>query len=563
MIKIYRFLALFFVLSVLLGCYSSADKRRLNRIISDPRYNRDSVLESLDVARKVWNNSPWSKDYEYADFLDYVLPSQIADEPVEYYWRTAIPQWIEVSEFVKEGILDIACEINARIDVETRPEDWKNPQMGYSATMTGKFGKCDDRAILCVMAMRSMGIPSAFDFIPMWGGGNNGHSFCSVISPSDSVYVFQSKNDNGTDIIFANKVAKIYRKHCSLEEDELLSTLAGKDYSPMLFFNGDVIDVTSYHKVGSTDVRIQVLYPSCDEILYLAVFHPNGWYPIAPGNAKNGECVFRAIGNGIGFNGELSLKGDHIGNGILYLPCSFDGKIHPVNHPIIVSKDSIRFLKPQAETEVVTLNRKYPKLLRVEKFAGTMIGGVIEGANNEDFSDAEVIEYIYNVPASHPQKFSTKHNYRFFRFRKHTGTLSISEFSVFDNKGNKIICHPVVPNYLADLNGIDRVFDNDILTYFEISNISDCWIGVDLGPDNKANIISICPRTDDNDISPGDIYELFYWDNRWISLGLKEADDYQISFDNVPKGALLWLRNRTKGIEERPFTYENGNQIWW
>ena len=27
--------------------------------------------------------------------------------------------------------------------------------------------------------------------------------------------------------------------------------------------------------------------------------------------------------------------------------------------------------------------------------------------------------------------------------------------------------------------------------------------------------------------------------------------------------ALLWLRNLTKGREERPFTYENGRQIWW
>ena len=27
--------------------------------------------------------------------------------------------------------------------------------------------------------------------------------------------------------------------------------------------------------------------------------------------------------------------------------------------------------------------------------------------------------------------------------------------------------------------------------------------------------------------------------------------------------ALLWLRNHTRGEEERNFTYENGEQIWW
>ena len=34
-------------------------------------------------------------------------------------------------------------------------------------------------------------------------------------------------------------------------------------------------------------------------------------------------------------------------------------------------------------------------------------------------------------------------------------------------------------------------------------------------------------------------------------------------YDNVPGNALLLLRNHTKGKEERIFTYENDEQIWW
>ena len=33
--------------------------------------------------------------------------------------------------------------------------------------------------------------------------------------------------------------------------------------------------------------------------------------------------------------------------------------------------------------------------------------------------------------------------------------------------------------------------------------------------------------------------------------------------DNVPTNALLLLRNHTKGKEERIFTYEGGEQVWW
>jgi hypothetical protein len=37
----------------------------------------------------------------------------------------------------------------------------------------------------------------------------------------------------------------------------------------------------------------------------------------------------------------------------------------------------------------------------------------------------------------------------------------------------------------------------------------------------------------------------------------------ELVYHNVPSGALLLLRNLTKGKEERIFTYENGEQVWW
>ena len=40
------------------------------------------------------------------------------------------------------------------------------------------------------------------------------------------------------------------------------------------------------------------------------------------------------------------------------------------------------------------------------------------------------------------------------------------------------------------------------------------------------------------------------------------ADDTLV-YTNVPKNALSNLHNHTWGKENRPFTYENGKQIWW
>jgi len=37
----------------------------------------------------------------------------------------------------------------------------------------------------------------------------------------------------------------------------------------------------------------------------------------------------------------------------------------------------------------------------------------------------------------------------------------------------------------------------------------------------------------------------------------------EVQSENCPTNALLWLRNHTRGKEERIFTYEEGRQEFW
>ena len=71
-------------------------------------------------------------------------------------------------------------------------------------------------------------------------------------------------------------------------------------------------------------------------------------------------------------------------------------------------------------------------------------------------------------------------------------------------------------------------------------------------------------RNDDNFIHLGDLYELFYHagSKGWISLGKQTADSLELHYDGVPEGALLWLRNHTRGKEERCFYMRDGKQIF-
>lgn len=64
----------------------------------------------------------------------------------------------------------------------------------------------------------------------------------------------------------------------------------------------------------------------------------------------------------------------------------------------------------------------------------------------------------------------------------------------------------------------------------------------------------------------GKAYELFYWNNEWISIGTKNATQnmHEMVFDNVPENSLLLLQPEYSEGKERPFMIMNdGKRYWW
>ncbi len=66
-----------------------------------------------------------------------------------------------------------------------------------------------------------------------------------------------------------------------------------------------------------------------------------------------------------------------------------------------------------------------------------------------------------------------------------------------------------------------------------------------------------------NTVKMNDLYELFYWDGGWKSLGRKRAAEKSLVYENIPVNALLLLKDLDRGKQERPFTIENGQQQFW
>ena len=75
--------------------------------------------------------------------------------------------------------------------------------------------------------------------------------------------------------------------------------------------------------------------------------------------------------------------------------------------------------------------------------------------------------------------------------------------------------------------------------------------------------IRFAPSTDLNFVEKGHLYELYYFDTDWHLLKRVYSQGTSLTFHDVPKNALLLLKDRTGGREERIFNFENGKVRWW
>jgi hypothetical protein len=90
------------------------------------------------------------------------------------------------------------------------------------------------------------------------------------------------------------------------------------------------------------------------------------------------------------------------------------------------------------------------------------------------------------------------------------------------------------------------------------------WAGLDLGQEKIIDRIRYIPDPDRNTVAAGKTYELYYWDNKWVSVGIQKGSGLPFKYQDVPSGGVYWLNCLDcNSSEERIFTYENDRQIWW
>lgn len=543
------------------------------------------IIDNIEDAFYVWENMPWAKSISFEDFCEYILPYRCTDT----YSVDARNFFLERYKHLQDSVPDSSNPFEAG-DVIVRDvnywfkEDvdllYKFPYLRpikFSDLLKGKMGPCIDANSVRVTALRSMGVPAALDQTPTWGNSNSAHFWYRIVDPQHDTITALITNENvnrktqhiisatsfdavhstgappDAQVMFIRTIPKVFRKTFSKQKDNLAMIKTKEDTVPDFFANPRLKDVTEEYVI-TTDVSIRLNDSLPDQkFVYLCTFNNAEWKPAAWAVIKDGRATFTKIGKNV-----------------VYLPAYYyRGNFVPAGYPFLLALDGkMEELIPGKDMEEVSLRMKFPLRTYVLDYAGLMLGARFQVANKPDFSDSVTLHTIKTLPFYRTEvNVGTTKPYRYliYQFRG-LPKVYVSEVQFYGKDTNgkevklagKVIGNPGVYPYLADKINNDVWHD-----LFKAKEESETYIGIDLGEENATHVtkIKFMPFSDDNAVIAGDYYEMWYWKNAWISMGLKKATPQgYVIYDNVPEGALLLLRHSEGGWQQRVFVYKDGKQ---
>lgn len=539
------------------------------------------LIQNIENSFHTWRTYPWCQKLDYADFEKYILPYRSGTEPLmnlRSHFQKRFSLVLDSMKGSASGKEVYALLHNKFYHLSSVEESWEYGRVhNIYDIIRIHGGLCYHETLIKSHLFRALGLPCAFDEIPQWANRSSSHSWNAYLSEEylpliidgtenpeyrehihSSVFEILPPGDSlisvNTTVHTKKKVAKVYRKRFRLNPKSIFYNNKLNEEIPPEINNIFLNDVTSDY-LPCFNIKIPSNAEPDNTLAYLCLFNRGYIVPIDWGLITNNIAKFKNVA------GE-----------ILYLVVIYqNNKFYPVSTPFILGANGqINYIeyKP-AQKKSVILYRKYPLFGNILNYANQMYRGKFQGANLRDFSDAVDLLLIDHTPLKPEEYTITRHDkFRYLRYLpEENSTGDVGDITFYCDSGN--IATPVHGKTIfkhqgALANPAVNAFDNNAETFYSYRD-KNTWIGLDLGKGNEKNIVKIKfnPRTDTNYIIPGNIYELFYWRNGWQSLGKKTAKDYYLNYDNVPENALLWLYCHSGGREERPFTYDNGKQIWW
>ena len=499
----------------------------------------DYLIRNIERSFQIWADYRQHYPMSFGEFCEYILPYRVEYEPLsdwkdstmsDYYGLSAIDR-VGFESGLYDNYITYKTSLNLTIVPAVIPD-----------TLFRRHNlDCIDIAFDELYLKRSVGIPVVVDFVPHYPTKENRHYWTSIIDRryiSDNLTTYKSPY-----------AAKVYRKTYSLNPIPVdkVNFVPSFLRSP---YNKDVTEL--YQQVASLEYDFGKVPGDC-EYGYLAVFNNLSWQELGWARMQHGKVKF-----------------DKIGCDIMYLPTYYEGSKQVCGrYPVWLDTDgkAIEMKPDKASVQNVTLDRKFTYNLMGDYWGWSVIGTMVLATNNLKNSTFDTIATFdsykfmtYDSVLTHTDK-----KYKYWMLQKKPNAYpELGSVLLLNERGESLQGSGFTMNENKIVNKTSLIptliFSDDVVTGACILHI----IGVEFDEPRAVSEIKYVSRNDGNGVYPGEEYELFYFDEGgWVSLGRKMATGYDITYENVPTHALFWLRNRTKGVEERPFTVDRGRVRFW
>ncbi|EEC94350.1 hypothetical protein PRABACTJOHN_04291 [Parabacteroides johnsonii DSM 18315] len=560
------------------------------RYLSDLQHiSADFLIRHIDYCFHIWQQYPWCKDIDFDTFCKYILPYTTSN----CYWEQAADFFEQKYATLRDSVCHKSYKEIGKIIAEdidkTFVQNWVLFSQKHKGLLPTTFenlakaqiGTCLEANIYKIAALRANGIPAALNTFPNWGNANSPHFWTEIIGDEHIEKLYDntqrpyiSDSDILVDNIFwkntysptvkdtlphvsiqyCRTIPKVYRINYEIQQNCL--ALRAKEEIPDFFRNPGIEDITDKYIVCK-DIEV----PLWDnkhkkEYVYLCCYDDNNWIPVCWSIPRKKQALFTKVGVNM-----------------LYLPAYYEnGAIIPAGNAFILKENGeLKCFSEEADKKEIsaTFYSKTPYRLHTALQAAGTVGTRFSVCNKKDLSDSLNVYTIEKLPFYEDSfKIPTNKKYRYLvcdfqNTPAFQDAYSIAEIKIFGKNRQQLEGKLTGTKGISD-NKLENVMDEDRVSFYQPDKSEKRqYIVFDLGQPREIEKVEFYPRSDDNRIVTGELYELFYWDKKWISLGRQYGKENRLAFHNIPQNALFRIHNHTRGKEHRPFTYEEGKQVWW
>lgn len=519
----------------------------------------DLLIENIDLAFDVWRSRPWSKYYSFDDFCEYILPYRIKDEPLEKWRKMYYEKYSPILDSLYQGkdVVEAAKAIVSHLKKEkfTNNRDFTLPHLGAFYLMENRVGYCRENCDVATYVLRSLGIPVATDYYHVSPVYQSRHYWNALIDTNQLPVPFNYVEEEMQRGYYGNrKKGKVYRNCFGIQPEKYKGIYHDKSV-PALFANPFTKDVTTEYTGGGFSVKVPIERELDERFAYLAVWTGRSYEAVDIAEADKGYVFFRGLEEGV-----------------IYHPVyrSHEG-LSPVYYPFYLKSGEVHFFIPDiGRIKKRKMYRKYPMRGYIREYMNDVQGMKLEADNKSDFKNTKLLYQVVDTPTINYNRvlLNEPSRSRYYRIIPDVGhRIQLAEIWFYKDTlmKERVNSCDITLNRGTDRQKatIKRLCDDDWVSFYR-SNRWKETLTFDFGKPVEVKCFVYIPRNDDNFVRVGEFYELFYQNGflGWKSLGKQVAKESVLVYNNVPENSLLWLKNHTRGKEERAFYYENDQQIF-